>query len=162
MNSSQRPTSSARIEQRASSTEQLALLFVSPERLAMHRLPRRCCARVGVRHVRHRRGALHQPLGPRLPSRVPAAPRAREALPRGARCTRTRRRRRPRCARDIAEQLGTARSAACSSATSTGRISPTASLPRIDESTAGHRRDRAPPRRGGHHLLHPPARTSTS
>src|SRR4029453_7967279 len=51
------------------------LLYVSPERLrGPRRRPLPCAGVVGRRRLRgDRRGALHQPVGPRLPSRVPPA-----------------------------------------------------------------------------------------
>ena len=56
------------------------LLFVSPERLVMDGFVERLRAR-RARVLRHRRGALHQPLGPRLPAGVPAARALRETFP---------------------------------------------------------------------------------
>ena len=74
---------------------------------------------------RHRRGALHQPLGPRLPARVPAARRAARALARvsmhaftATATTRVRERHRP--------PARAARRRSCWSAASIGRTSSTA------------------------------------
>ena len=61
------------------------LLYVSPERLVgegsqgFRRLLQQC----GVRYHRHRRGALHQPVGPRLPAGIPAARAAARRLSAG-------------------------------------------------------------------------------
>ena len=69
---------------RACATDRCRLLYVSPERLvgegsqALRRLLQQC----GVRVHRHRRGALHQPVGARFPAGVPAARTAARRLSR--------------------------------------------------------------------------------
>ena len=50
----------------------IRLLFVSPERLVSSDFYRRLAAGRRPR-LRHRRGPLHQPLGPRFPPRIPPA-----------------------------------------------------------------------------------------
>ena len=100
---------------------------------------------------RHRRGALHQPVGPRLPPGVPAAgaPARALAVDQPARLHRHRHRARAQGHRRAA------RPARCRRA---GRIVRSAEpgLPRArarDAQDADSRRARAPSRRGRHHLL---------
>ena len=72
------------------------LLYVAPERAVGdgERRLRRARRPAGASLRRHRRGALHQPVGPRLPAGVSPAPRAARPLRRASRSTRSRPRRR--------------------------------------------------------------------
>ena len=99
--------------------ERLKLLYLSPERLLTERTLEFLQRRAAVVH-RHRRGPLHQRLGPRLPARVPRAAAAeghvsqrRRARLHGHRHAARARRHRPRAAACTSRR--------CSSARSTGR-----------------------------------------
>ncbi len=59
----------------------IRLLFVSPERLALRRFLRSAAAQRRP-HLRHRRGPLHQPLGPRFSPRISPDGQAQGDLPR--------------------------------------------------------------------------------
>ena len=101
------------------------LVFVAPERLLTPRFLDWLGALRRAR-LRHRRGALHQPLGARLPPRVPPARRAQGARPRRQRARLHRHRHRARARRHRrAARASTTRW--CWSAPSTGRTSSTAS-----------------------------------
>ena len=112
----------------------------------------RCCRRCGVSFVADRRSALHQPMGPRLPARVPparaAAPAASRRQPArvhghgdGARAPRHRDAARPRRPDRVRRLVRSAQ--------------PDLSrAPARDAEEAARRRARAPPARSRHRLLH--------
>ena len=106
----------------------------------------------GVRLRRDRRGALHQPVGPRLPAGVPAAGRVARGVCRARRCTPTRPRPRRACS--------------ATSATSCGLVQPAVHIGSFDRAEPHLSRAAARPvqtaaaddppasrRRGRHHLL---------
>ena len=106
--------------------------------------------------LRHRRGALHQPVGARFPAGVPPARRAaRRAFP-GASLHAYTATATARVRADIVAQLGLRRSAASWSARSTGRTSCTASCRAIDTQRQVLEALRPPRRRGGDRLLPQP------
>ena len=101
------------------------LVFVAPERLLTPRFLE-LAAPTRRRELRDRRGALHQPVGARLPAGVPPARGASRRSSRPPASTPTPRRPRERVREDIVEQLRLDEPR-CWSARSTGRTSSTAS-----------------------------------
>ena len=89
----------ARERERALAAGRFDLVYVSPERLSDRVVPRAARA-FAARAVRHRRGPLREPVGPRLPSRVPRPRRAGAPFPAGAAHRAHRHRRRADAARD--------------------------------------------------------------
>ena len=73
------------------------LLYVAPERLASERFVDDVLERLPISLLGDRRGALHQPVGPRLPARLPADRRARRAPAPARGCSPARRPPRRRC-----------------------------------------------------------------
>ena len=140
------------------------LLYVSPERLVGDGgegfISRLASAGAPVQLRRHRRGALHQPVGPRLPPRVPAARTPARAAARRQPARLHRHRHRPRAA-------GHRQPARAARRRGAGRLVRSAEprLPRAaarQPEEADPRRHGPPSRRGRHRLLHRRARKSTA
>ena len=108
---------------------EITLLYAAPERVTTPRFLAQLDALHAARQaraVRHRRGALREPVGPRLPARVPRADGAARALCRRAAHRAHRHGRRPD-ARRHRRAAAAARKRASSSAASTGPTSATPS-----------------------------------
>ena len=149
----------ARSERAARRRAQAALRRARAARAG--RLLRASSSRARAGGARGRRGALHQPLGPRLPPRVPPARRA------AARCARRRRpglhrHRDARGARRRRARSSGCATRSCSSAASTGRTSPTASCRGATWWPGARGRSRRHRGRGRHRLLPAPRATSRS
>ena len=79
LNSSLPPEEAAQVEARVRSGE-TDILYVAPERLLTPRLPA-AAGRDERRPVRHRRGPLRLPMGPRFPARIPQDRRGHAPFP---------------------------------------------------------------------------------